>query len=235
MKLVLTNTKAEGIWSGKKMNTSEILKNNVQNNLDLFKEIADFCINKNLSKGHPLELVIDNFVSTTGYSNLILQHYNSLVIEDVSTGEDIGGLEKEICRHIIWQNRMMFISTFSSIEFKMKEIIRSKSGTDLYNFYQKKINDPNNKKGDVSIYSVLKESNRLNYFTPDEFREIIFLNEVRNTAIHNKCIPSKNIKEKIYGEEFSFTTNVEMRGKLVGFTLFTKRLVEIFYNWSQRV
>lgn len=221
----------EGIWSGK-MDTSEILKKNIQKNLDLFKEIADFCINKNLLKGHPLELVIDNFVSTTGYSNLILQHYNSLIIEDVSTGENIGGLEKEICRHIIWQNRMMFISTFSSIEFKMKEILKLNRDSKLFKACEKKRIELN--RDEITISSIL-ENSKEEYFTLDEFDDIIFLNKVRNTAIHNNCIPSKDLKTKIYGKEFSFVSGVPMRGELVGFTLFTKRLVEIFYNWSQKV
>ncbi|MEA2098203.1 MAG: hypothetical protein U9P70_03975 [Patescibacteria group bacterium] len=193
-------------------------------------KIDNFCFerkNKDISRA--LKYVSSNFESTATLFTLLLEKYDTLGINIQDKSNEIDPY-KQAGFLIVDQSRFIFIATMSSLEFTAKKI-SLKEGSPI-----KKFLDEKNKKKYYYLKDIMQASasEKLNLITADEKKEWDFFIDIRNALVHNNAIVDKNLDFKVYDELYSFKKDGKLSGDIQSLFIFSKRIVELFYNWSQK-
>ncbi len=211
----------------------EKVKKHLEDSLKCIEEIGGFCLKRKEDDiCGALYYVSSNFESTATLFNFLLEKYDTLKInvQDKSTEID---LYQQIGHLIVDQSRFTFIATMSSLEFTAKNI-SLKDGLAVKEFLK---NDPKRKdKKKYYLRDIIyaSTSEELNLITTDEKNEWNFFIDIRNALVHNNAIVDKNLDLAVYNKLYSFKKDKEMSGDIQSLFIFSKKVVELFYNWSQK-
>jgi hypothetical protein len=200
----------------------------IKDSLKIISEIGNFCFErKDNDPSRALQFVSSNFESSQALFQLMLEKHDTLQVtfpdgsNNVSTHEHIAYL-------ILDQSRFTFVATMSILEFTAKNI-GLKQGSSIKSFLEENRKKPRYYLGDI-IYA----SKELGLISSDEKQEWDFFISIRNALVHNNTIPDEDLEHVVYNESFSFKNGVEMKGNIRGLFLFSKKVVELFYDWAAK-
>lgn len=211
----------------------EKIKKHLKNSLKYIEEIGNFCLKRKESDiCKALYRVSSNFDSTATLFTLLLEKYDTLKINAQDKSIEVDPYQQTGCL-IIDQSRFTFVATMSILEFTAKEI-SLKNGLPIKKFLE---NDPKKKNKekyylrDIMYASALK---KIDLIAINEKKEWDFFIDIRNALVHNNAIVDKDLEHIIYGKLYSFKKGEEMSGDIQSLFIFSRRVVELFYDWSQK-
>lgn len=206
----------------------DIVKKRIEDIFKILQEIGNFCLYKKEQDHNSLELISDNLNSTMSLLSLYYDYYDELKF--INQTSDDQNIYTEIGYQVLNQTKFVYINVLSSIEFKIKTIILESGDSPLKKYLQTQ--KPHNRK----LRKILKESNNnsvIPLISESELKEWEFFLDIRNSFVHNNAILNKKLSADIYGQTYNFEENHSMSGSIKTFAIFTKRVVEIYFNWVQ--
>jgi len=207
----------------------EKVKKHLEDSLVHINEIGNFCFERKQSDiCKALCYVSSNFDSAATLFTLLLEKYDTLGITTQDKANKINPY-KQTGGLIVDQSRFTFVATMSILEFTAKEI-SLRDGLPV----KKILDERKNNKKYYHLSHIVSASRELKLVTDNEKKEWDFFIEIRNTLVHNNAIVDENLKFTVYGKLYSFEKGKKMSGSIQTLFIFSKRVVELFYNWSQK-
>jgi len=203
-------------------------KKHLEDSLNYIKQIGDFCVEREKNdRCRALFYISSSFESTAVLFQLLLDRLDTL--EFKMPGESIKIDPCEQIKNLIAdQSKFIFIITMSSLEFTAKKI-SLQDGLPIKNLLGKKKN--------VYLRDIVRVSSekQLGLITFEEKKEWDFFIDIRNKLVHNNAIPDKkDLCCEVYGISYSFEKGKEITANIQSLFIFSKRAVDLFYNWSQK-
>jgi hypothetical protein len=128
---------------------------------------------------------------------------------------------------------MLFIPTFSEIEYAMTKTLKTSTHPAGLSVWQK---EDRGEKQLISFFrDIIRPSTDHRIFTRKEERVWRGIIWIRNNLIHNKGIATKKYRFKVYDLEIAFDSDNKMWARVDAFILLAKWVQENFIKWFARV
>jgi len=213
------------------INMKNNAKQHIQKSLEYIKEIGEFCLKRKEDDGcKALLWVSSNFDSVATLLSLLIENYDNLQItcQDKSVKID---LNQQVNGLIADQSRFTFIATMSILEHTAKSL-SLKNGLAIDSFLK---NDRKRKnKPWLYLGDVMYASEKMGLITTSEKNEWDFFIKVRNSLVHNNGFMDKDTELNVNGKRYFFKKDNQIKCNIQSLFIFSKRIVELFYDWSQK-
>ena len=134
----------------------------------------------------------------------------------------------ELVERVMVVTRDLFVDVVSAIEKAVKDSVGIYKASGLKE-------DALRKTSHLYLRNIMDSSVRMKVIDERTFSEWDDILVMRNLAAHNNSVSDRNKKYEIGGIAISMRAGRMMKGPLNTFLVLTSRIVELFYDWLERV
>lgn len=214
-------------------------KKHLEYSLVHMEAIGNFCVERETNDSSRALYYVSSIFDSTDTLFRLLNNQSDTLNFSVQGDSVAVDSDRQIKSLIIDQSRFTFVAIISILEFTAKNI-SLKEGLPVKAFLEsnrgkKDEKDKKNKKErHYYLSNIMFASEKLELVTAEEKKEWDFFINIRNALVHNNAIPDEDLVCVVYGKLYSFKKGEEMKGDIQSLFIFSKRAVELFYDWSQK-
>jgi len=211
-----------------------MLTKHLEDSLILMEGIGAFCVKRKATDNSgALYHVSPIFDSTDVLFRLLKDQSESLKFNIQGDSVAVDPVRQIGCI-IIDQSRFTFVAIISILESTAKDI-SLKEGFPVKTFLDNEKPKEREKRKYLKDIMSASASEELKLITVENNEEWKFLLDIRNALVHSNAIPDKDLVCVVYGKSYFFKKGEEiMNGDIQSLFIFSKKAVELFYEWSQK-
>ena len=209
-------------------------KKYLENSLIYIGEIGDFCVERETNDSSRALYYVSSIFESTITLFQLLHNQSDFLEFEIPEKSVVIDSRQQIKNLILDQSRFTFVAIISILEFTAKDI-SLKEGFPVKIFLNNEKPKEKNKRKYLKDIIRASASEDLRLISIEDEKEWKFFLDIRNTLVHNNGIPDEDLDYKVNGKSYFFDKGSSMKNPdIQSLFIFSKRVVELFYDWSQK-